>query len=401
MNIQEYLTAEDTLWASQVSAKICDKLLVVRERSAGKIPSGAMDGIHDDKVTAEGPLGLTKTFWTNGFWAGILWQMYSVTHDERYVEIARYTEEVLHECLSEAFGLATHDIGYLFLPSAVLDYKLTQNPKAQNDAMVAANLLAGRFNPAYHMIRAWDGDVLPGFAPGDPEMHTVGLAIIDCMLNLPLLYWASETTHDPRYRLIAMRHADTAMKNFVREDGSVIHIVEFDPETGEYINDFGGQGYAKGSAWARGQSWGLYGFTASFKHTQKQEYLDTARKIAAYFIVNIPENGFIPEDFRQPAEPWVQDDIAACAASCGLIELAGLVSEEEGKAYLGAALKMLKAIDEKSADWNPDTDGITMRGSTAYHVRDRGLGWNKNYVYADFFFVEAILKLNGQGIYTW
>lgn len=401
MNIQEYLTTEDTLWADQVSAKIFHKLLVVRERSAAKIPSGAIDGVHDDKLAIEGPLGLTKTFWTNGFWAGILWQLYSVSKDERYAEIARYTENVLHDCLSEATGLATHDIGYLFLPSAVLDYRLTGDQAALNDATIAANLLAGRFNPMGNFIRAWDGKTLPGFAPGDPEMHTAGVAIIDCMLNLPLLYWASETTEDPRYRHIAMKHADTAMANFVREDGSVIHIVEFDPETGAYVDNFGRQGYQKGSAWARGQSWGLYGFTASYKHTQKQAYLDTARKIAAYFISNIPEDGLIPEDFRQPAEPWAQDDIAASAASCGLIELAGLVSEEEGKTYLDAALKMLKAIDDKSTDWSPDTDGITMRGSTAYHVRDRVHGWNKNYVYADYFFIEAVLKLKGQGIYIW
>lgn len=401
MNIQEQLTKEDLSWADHVIEKIDNKLLSVRERSAEKIPSGAIDGVHDDKLTEQGPLGRTKTFWTNGFWAGILWQMYSVTHDQRYAEIAGYTEKVLSSYFGEATGLATHDIGYLFLPSAVLDYELTGDQGAFNNACVAANLLAGRFNPAGGYIRAWDGRTLPGFAPGDPQMHTAGLAIIDCMLNLPLLYWACEATEDPRYRHIAMRHADTTMKYFIREDGSVIHIVEFDPETGAYVDNFGGQGYQKGSAWARGQSWGLYGFTASYKHTKKQEYLDTARKIADFFLANIPEDGLIPEDFRQPAEPWVQDDIAACAASCGLLELAGLVPEDEGKRYLNASLKMLKAIDEKSADWNPDTDGITMRGSTAYHVRDRIHGWNKNYVYADYFFIEAILKLRGNGICIW
>ena len=401
MNVQEHLTSEQALWANQMTAKIIEKLLVVRERSAVKIPSGAIDGVHDNKLTEQGPLGRTKTFWTNGFWAGILWQLYSVTQDMRYAEIARYTEDILHDCLSEATGLATHDIGYLFLPSSVLDYKLTGSKHALNDASVAANLLAGRFNPVGNYIRAWNGKTLPGFAPGDSEMHTAGVAIIDCMLNLPLLYWASEITEDPRYRHIAMKHADMAIKNFIWEDGSVIHIVEFDPETSAYVSDFGGQGYQKGSSWARGQVWSLYGFTASYKHTQKQEYLETAKKIAAYFLSNIPDNGLIPEDFCQPAEPWVQDDIAACAASCGLIELAGLVHEKEGRTYLEAALNMLRAIDEKSADWRLGTDGITMRGSTAYHVRDRVHGWNKNYIYADYFFIEAVLKLKGQGVCIW
>lgn len=401
MNIQEHLTKEDILWAEGTLGKFGDKFKAVRERTVGKIPSGAIDGVYDDKLAEKGHLGQTKTFWTNGFWAGILWQLYSVSKDERYAEIARQTEAVLHSCLSEATGLATHDIGYLFLPSAVLDYKLTGDKGALNDATVAANLLAGRFNPAGNFIRAWGGKTLPGFAPGDSEMRTAGVTIIDCMLNLPLLYWASEISEDPRYRLIAMKHADTVMTHFIRENGSVIHIVEFDPETGAYLDNFGGQGYKKGSSWARGQSWGLYGFTASYKHTKKQEYLDTARKIAGYFLSNIPADGLIPEDFCQPAEPWVQDDIAACAAACGFIELARLVSEEEGKTYLDAALKMLKAIDQKSADWNPDIDGVTLRGSTAYHVRDRIHGWNKNYVYADYFFLEAVMKLADKGVYIW
>lgn len=283
MKIQEYLTKEDLLWANNVTTKISDKLLAVRERSAGKIPSGADNGIHDDRVHAQGPLGLTKTFWTNGFWAGILWQMYALTQDVRYADIARYTEDVLRSCLCEADGLGTHDIGYLFLPSAVADYKLTENQASFNDALVAANLLAGRFNPVGNYIRAWNGETLPGFAPGDPEMHTAGVAIIDCMLNLPLLYWAGEVTQDPRYRHIAMKHADMAMKYFVREDGSVIHIVEFDPETGAYMDNYGGQGFQKGSAWARGQAWGLYGFTASFLHTKKTKVSGYGKKNCGIF----------------------------------------------------------------------------------------------------------------------
>ena len=111
------------------------------------------------------------------------------------------------------------------------------------------------------------------------------------------------------------------METFVRPDGSVRHIVEFDPFTGEMVRDYGGQGYGQGSSWTRGQTWGLYGFLMSYRHTGKQEYLDTAKRIAHYFIANIPEDALIPVDFRQPATPLWYDDTAAAIAACGLLEM--------------------------------------------------------------------------------
>lgn len=147
-------------------------------------------------------------------------------------------------------------------------------------------------------------------------------------------------------------------------------ICEFDPNTGDFVQDFGGQGYGKGSSWSRGQGWGLCGFTASFKHTGKQEYLDTAKKIAAYILPLIPENGLLPCDFRQPAEPWVQDDIAAGVIASALLDLAELVPKER-ETYLKAALKILHALDEQSADWSQDTDHITLNGTAGYHLPGR------------------------------
>ena len=393
--IYEKLTLKEQGWAAETEKKIDEKLKAVRERSEKKIPSEAKDGVHDDKKAMEGPSGMTRTFWTNGFWAGMLWQMYHATKDERYAEIARYTESVLNPCLLE---IESHDIGYLWLPTSVLNYKITGNEQAKADGLTAAKWLAGRFNPACGFIRAWGSgnEALP-LVKDAPPIHIAGATIIDCMLNLPLLYWASETSGDARFRLIAEEHAFTTMKYFVRGDGSVIHIGEFDPVSGEFVTDHGGQGYGKGSAWTRGQAWGLYGFTASYKHTRRPEFLETAQKIAGYFIAHIPEDGLIPSDFCQPKEPHVQDDIGACAAACGLLELSELVLEEEGTVYLDAAVKMLRAIDESSADWNPDTDGITQNGTAGYHLP----GKNQNYIYADYFFVEAILKLLGKDVFVW
>ncbi len=376
-----------TAWAVETAEKIERKLRLVRERSAEKIPSRAIDGIHNNK--ADGGIynqddGLA--WWTNGFWAGMLWQAYNATGDKRYGEIARFTEEKLDECFQSYVGLH-HDVGFMWLPSAVADYRLTGDAVSRRRGLHAANLLAGRFNPV-GFIRAWND--IPG-----SDSDTRGWAIIDCMLNIPLLYWATEETNDPRFSKIARTHADTVLSHFVRPDGSVRHIVEFDPETGAYRRDYGGQGYAQGSSWTRGQTWGLYGFVMSFRHTGEVRYLAMAQKIAEYFIAHIPEDYTIPVDFCQPEEPRWYDDIAAAVAACGLIELARLVPDREGD-YLVPALGLLHRLDN-TADWDPARDGFLRNCSADYNGKEH----NVNFTYGDYYFYEAVLKLAGQEIFIW
>lgn len=377
----------EAAWAQDAARRFEHKLRAVRVRSAEKIPSRAVDGVHNNKAD-----GGTYTpddglcWWTNGFWAGMLWQAYRMTGDEAYKEVARYTERRLDDCFRSYCGLH-HDVGFMWLPSAVADYRLTADGDAHRRGLHAASLLAGRFNPA-GFIRAWND--IPG-----SEADTRGWAIIDCMFNIPLLYWASEETGDPRFRKIAMTHADTVAANFVRADGSVRHIVEFDPETGAFVRDYGGQGYAQGSSWTRGQAWGLYGFVMSYKHTGAVRYLAMAEKIAAYFIAHIPADGAIPVDFCQPEEPRWYDDIAAAVAACGLLELADLVPEKQ-EVYLCPALKMLHRLDD-TADWDEGRDGFLCNCSADYHGREH----NVNFTYGDYYFLEALLKLTGQGIFLW
>ena len=375
------------VWAEKTAAKFEEKLRAVRVRSADKIPARTVDGVHDDK--SDGAVynpddGLA--WWTNGFWAGLLWQAYKDTGDVAYADIARVSEKKLDAAFESYLGLH-HDVGFMWLPSAVADYRLTGDADARRRGLHAANLLAGRFNPA-GFIRAWN-DI-----PGSTD-DTRGWVIIDSMFNIPLLYWASEETKDPRFKAIAMRHADTVLANFIRADGSVRHIVEFDPETGAFVRDYGGQGYARGSSWTRGQTWGLYGFVMSFRHTGAVRYLAAAQKIAEYFIAHIPADGSMPVDFCQPAQPDWQDDIAAAVAACGLIELAALVPARAAE-YLTPALTLLRHLDA-TADYRPETDGFLRNCSAAYHNPLH----NVNYTYGDYFFYEALLKLKGSGIFIW
>ena len=290
MTEQLPLKKEELAWAGETLKRAEEKLKNVSGRSAHKIPYTTVDGVHDDRSGDD-----QIDWWTNGFWGGMMWQLYALTQDEEYKKIAVETEEKMDRNLMCAEGL-THDNGFKWLLTSVADYRLTGDGKSKNRSMLAACNLAGRYNPRGRFLRAWNDGM--GYRQEDNR----GWAIIDCMMNLPLLYWAFEETKDPRFYEIAVDHADTAMNAFVRADGSVRHIVEFNPETGEMVRDYGGQGYGEGSSWTRGQTWGLYGFVLSYLHTNDRKYLDTAKRIANYFIANIPESNLIPVDFRQPED---------------------------------------------------------------------------------------------------
>lgn len=175
------------------------------------------------------------------------------------------------------------------------------------------------------------------------------------------------------------------------------HIVEFDPATGEMVRDYGGQGYTEGSSWTRGQTWALYGFTLSFLHTGNREFLDAAERVANYFIANIPENGLIPVDFRQPEDVQWEDSTAAAIASCALIELAKLTEGRQSAIYLNAALKMLRALTEHSFSWDENEDCLLTKCTGAYHDAAHEF----SIIYGDYYFLEALMKLTGDELFIW
>ena len=377
-------------WVGEALEKVREKMQWVSEKNRDKIPytTGA-DGSYDNHSDESRSWGMDDglNWWTNGFWGGIMWLLYQDTGEERYQEIARISERKLEKCFDQYYGLH-HDVGFMYLPTAVADYRLTGNEEGRRIGMHAANLLAGRFNPVGKFIRAWNQN---------EDNDTRGWAIIDCLLNLSLLYWASEESGDPRFRQIAMMHADTVLANFVRPDGSVCHIVEFDPESGRMVKSYGGQGYGDGSSWTRGQGWAVYGFANSYTHTGKKEYLEAARKVADYCIANLPESGIIPVDFRQPQEPAWEDSCAACVIACGLLEVARHVSDSEKEKYENAAVKILRAIAENRADWTENCDAIVQNCTGAYHSPEHHF----TMVYADYYFIEGLYKLAGIGRLLW
>lgn len=374
-------SAKEMEWANSVAEKIIKKVRITAARSKDKVPYTTVDGRFDDWSDR-------ISWWTNGFYAGQLWQLYHAYGDEVCREVAETIEDKLDGSLMDYQGM-DHDSGFKWLLTSVANYKLTKNEKSKNRALLAAANLAGRFNLAGNFIRAWNDG-------GDG--NTAGWAIIDCMMNLPLLYWAEQETSDPRFSQIARAHADTAMRVFIREDGSANHIVQFDAKTGEVIGTLGGQGIEVGSSWTRGQAWAIYGFALSYRHTGKQEYLDTAKKVAKYFAQNIPGSGFVPVDFKQAADCEWEDSTAVAIAACGMLEIENHVRNEVEKEFFhSVAMRLLKTLEAYRCNWEDNTDNIVEKCTAAYHDTNH----NFSIIYGDYYFTEAILKLCDKELFLW
>jgi len=371
-----YLSESDKDYFKSIWDNIDKKMKKVSVRSYDKIPYTSNGGVHDDKALKD------IDWWTNGFWGGMMWILYLQTKNEQYKNTALNAEKMLRKVFEERAINLHHDVGFMWNITSGVHYRIDGDKIAMNDELLAAFTLASRFNIKGGYIRAWNNWL--------SEDNNTGWTIIDCMMNVPLLYRASKIVGDDRFIHIAKAHADKTMENHIREDGSVKHIVEYNPHTGEFVKEYGGQGYGEGSSWSRGQAWALYGFVLSFIHSGEKKYLDTAKKVANYFISCISnEKDYLPLcDFRAPKEPVIYDSTAGCCAACGLIELANCVDEYEKDLYLDAAVKMLKAITDKFVDFSEDTDSLVLYGTERYTS-----GIHIPIIYGDYFYVEAIYKL--------
>lgn len=377
------ILSENREWIDETWEKLDKKLKVVSQRSKDKIPYSAENGVHDDQMAPDAKF--SSAWWTNGFWPGLMWVMYCGTKDEAYREVAENGEKLLDKAFENFDGLH-HDVGFMWHISSGMNYRLFKGSESRKRTMYAASLLAARYNIGGKFIRAWNGEMF-------------GRTIIDSMMNIPLLYWASRETGDPRYRFIAEAQADMAMRDHVREDGSVAHIVVHDEFTGEVKEVLAGQGYSPDSSWSRGASWALYGFVLSYIHTGKKEYLDTAKRVAHYFISCVCDDWLPRCDFRSPDEPVFYDTTAGAVAACGLIEIANNVGEYESPVYMNAAINILKAMTEKFADFDENTDPVLLMGTERYYPIE--VGKHIPIIYGDYYYAEALYKLRGGDILFW
>lgn len=371
---------ENKEWVESTFKKIDNKLSKVAIRSRNKLPfTVSKEGVHNDFTNRD------ITWWTNGFFGGMMWLMYNETHNPEYMATAKVSECKLQGAF-KAFDGLHHDVGFMYHLTSGASYRLTGDKVSRAINLIAANMLAGRYNLKGEFIRAWN---IP-----DSE----GWTIIDGMMNIPLLYWASRELNDERFKHIAVKQAEMCARDHVREDGTVNHIVMHDVnEAGKVLGTRGGQGFGEGSCWSRGQSWAVYGFILSYIHTKDEKYLQTAKRVADLFIEETEKTDWLPRaDFRQPPEPVVYDATAGAISACGLIEIAKYVPENEQEKYLSAAVNILKAMEKDWCDWDDQTDGILMMGSGSYHYER-----HMNIIYGDFYFTEAILKLKGSDFLIW
>lgn len=315
--------------------------------------------------------------WVGGFWPGTLWLAWLDSGDDAFRTLA---EQAALRLAPRRTDTSTHDLGFLFSPSWVTAWRLTGQDSWRSGAIQAAGSLIQRYNERGRFIRAWG-------ALGDPDQ--AGRSIIDTMMNLDLLMFATEQSGDPRYADIAVAHAETAAAHFVRDDGSTCHVFDFDPATGDPIGQNTAQGYSATSCWARGQSWAVYGFTTMFRRTGRRSFLDTARRLADYVLDHLPDDGVPVWDYRSPYFPNdVKDSSAGAVTACGLLDLAAAT---EDRRYSDTAVRILDALARTCLTSTSERAQAVLARATKHRPQEQGI--EVSLPYADYYFMEAILRL--------
>ena len=324
---------------------------------------------------------VSKELWTEGFWPGVLWYDYEHTSDPEIREAAeKYTEAL--EFISE-IPAYDHDLGFIIFCSYGNGYRLTRNPAYKDVILATADRLASLYNPAAGTILSWPREV------GTFGGHNT---IMDNMINLETLFWAAENGGNPEYAGIARSHADATMKYNFRPDGTSYHVAVYDQETGRHIRSCTHQGYSDDSMWARGQAWGIYGFTMCYRFTQDRKYLDFACKITDAYLSRLPDDMVPYWDFDDPDIPDVSRDASAAAVvASALIELSGYVGGDKGASYLSAAEKTLASLYENYR--GGDSCPAFLLHSTGH--RPAGTEIDYSIIYADYYYIEALTRLRG------
>lgn len=319
--------------------------------------------------------------WCSGFFAGSLWLLYDITKDAYYKEAAQKWSVGL---VKEQYNKTTHDLGFMMYNPFGLGYKLTGDTGYKKIIIQSAKSLATRFHPHAGVIRSWD------FGPWQYPV------IIDNMMNLELLFEASKLSGNDTYKQIAIKHADHDMQNHFRKDFSSYHVVDYDSITGVAIKKQTNQGYADESAWARGQAWGLYGFTVMYRYTKDKKYLEQAEHIAAFILnhPNLPKDKVPYWDFNEPKIPDTYRDASAAAViASALLELRKYVGKEKSALYFKTAETILTTLSTPEYLANSGNGNFVLKHCVGNWPKGKATGEIDAAInYGDYYYLEALLR---------
>ncbi|MFB0496593.1 glycoside hydrolase family 88 protein [Mucilaginibacter sp. NFR10] len=318
-----------------------------------------------------------SSWWCSGFYSGTLLNLYQQTKD---AELLNQANENLKGLEKEQYNKGTHDLGFMMYCSFGTANHLEPKPEYKEILINSAKSLSTRFNPTVGCIRSWNSKA------------NDFLVIIDNMMNLELLFYATKATGDSSFYKIAVTHANTTMKNHFRPDFSSYHVINYDEQTGAVKEKKTAQGFANESAWARGQSWGLYGYTVMYRETKDKKYLEQAKNIAHFILTNpnLPADKIPYWDYNAPNIPnALRDASAASVMASALLELCRYVDKKDGQEYFNTAQTIIKNLSAPAYKADLNTNGGFILKHSVGHF-PAGTEVDVPLTYADYYFVEAM-----------
>ncbi|BCH62094.1 unsaturated chondroitin disaccharide hydrolase (plasmid) [Agrobacterium vitis] len=327
--------------------------------------------------------------WTAGFWPGEIWLAYEHSGDKVFRYAAQIQVQSFLHRIENRIATDHHDMGFLYSPSCIAAWKLVGDEDGRKAALLAADQLIERYQPIGQFIQAWG-------AKGNPNEYRY---IIDCLLNLPLLYWATGETGDEKYREIALSHARTTLAHSVREDCSTYHTFYMDPTTGAPVRGVTKQGYSDDSFWARGQAWGIAGMALSYRYERIAEYRDAFERLLGFYLQRLPDDLVPVWDLIFSAEDGEpRDSSSASIVACGLLEMADLVEDADAARYRDLARRMMKSLADHYAVKDPAlSNGLVLHGTYSKktpHNTCRGEGVDECVSWGDYYYMEALTRLS-------
>ncbi len=372
--------------ADKKKALIEDDFLVAEQHLSNQLKAVPEPTVYPRTTGKDGQLIATpKNDWTEGFYPGCLWYIYEHNREESWKQSAvKWTEalEPMKKLTSH------HDIGFLIYCSFGNGYRLTGKEEYKDVIIEAANSLTTRFSEVTGCIKSWN--YRKAWNGKDEWFYPV---IIDNMMNLELLYFASKVTGDTRYAKIATTHAETTAKNQLREDYSNYHVVDYDTLTGKVLHQATCQGFSDNSAWARGQAWAIYGYTMVYRETHDVRFLDFARKVSDVYLSRLPEDMIPYWDFNAPelssGEP--KDASASAITASALLELSTYINDSDSAFfYRNKAVEMLQILSSPAYQARNNKDAFLL-----HSVGHMNKGWevDASISYADYYYLEALVRL--------